>query len=72
MKPDLFSVLEQCSTKGWKKVPVEFTGGPLVISVPKHCVAITMKKAEALKNPAREISSFRMGGEERPFEETGS
>ncbi len=56
MKRDLFSVLEKGSMKGWKKVPVEFTGGPLVISVPKHCVAITMKKAEALKNPAWEIT----------------
>ena len=60
MKPDLFSVQEQCSTKGWKKVPVEFTGGPLVISVPKHCVAITMKKAEVLKNPAREVARRRL------------
>jgi lactate racemase len=55
MKPDLLSVLEQCSTKGWKKVSVEFTGGPLVISVPRHCVVITMKKVEVLKDPAGEI-----------------
>ncbi len=34
---------------------VEFTGGPLVISVPPDCTELTMKKAELLKNPAKEI-----------------
>ena len=42
-------------TKGWKKVKVEFTGGPLIVSVPPDCVELTMGKAVALKNPAREI-----------------
>src|SRR4030067_3643027 len=55
MRADLLSTLERVKTKGWKKVKVEFTGGPLVVSVPPDCVQLTMKKAEVLKNPAKEI-----------------
>lgn len=55
MRADLVSVLDKVNTKGWKKVKVEFTGGPLVISVPPDCTELTMKKAELLKNPAKEI-----------------
>ncbi len=55
MRADLISILNQVSTKGWKKVKVEFTDGPLVISVPPDCTELTMKKAEVLKNPAEEI-----------------
>jgi nickel-dependent lactate racemase len=39
----------------WKKIQVEFSGGPLIISVPADCAELTMKKAEVLKNPADEI-----------------
>ena len=55
MRANLLETLKQAKTRGWKKVKVEFTGGPLVISVPPDCVELTMKKAEVLKNPAREI-----------------
>ena len=55
MKPDLSSVLERVNTKGWKKVEVEFTGGPLVVSVPPDCVELTMAKAEVLQDPGMEI-----------------
>ena len=55
MRPDLNSVLEKVNTNGWKKVEVEFTGGPLVLSVPPDCVELTMTKAEALKDPGTEI-----------------
>jgi nickel-dependent lactate racemase len=55
MRADLRSTLEKVMTKGWKKVKVEFTGGPLIVSVPPDCVELTMGKAVALKNPAREI-----------------
>lgn len=55
MRADLSSVLEKINTRGWKKVKVDFTGGPLVISVPPDCTELTMKKAEILKNPAKEI-----------------
>jgi nickel-dependent lactate racemase len=55
MRSDLISTLKQVKTKGWKKIKVEFTGGPLVISVPPDCVELTMGKAEVLKNPAKEI-----------------
>ena len=55
MRPDLLETLKQVKTKGWKKVKVEFTGGPLVISVPPDCVELTMKKAEVPKSPAKEI-----------------
>jgi len=55
MRADLLSVLEKARIKGWKKVRVEFTGGPLLVSVPGDCVELTMKKAEVLKNPAKEI-----------------
>ena len=55
MKSELWSILKNVPTKGWKKVKVEFTGGPLVVSVPLDCVVMTMKKAEVLKNPAKEI-----------------
>ncbi len=55
MRADLLSVLKGASIKGWKKVRVEFTGGPLVVSVPPDCFELTMKKAEVLKNPPRDI-----------------
>ncbi len=55
MIPDLMPLLEKINTKGWKKVNVEFTGGPLVISVPPDCTELTMKKAEVLKDPAKAI-----------------
>ncbi len=55
MRPDLLETLKRVKTRGWKKVKVEFTGGPLAISVPPDCVELTMKKAEALKNPTKEI-----------------
>lgn len=55
MRKELISILGGVNTRGWKKVKVEFTGGPLVISVPPDCTELTMKKAEILKNPAKEI-----------------
>jgi len=55
MRIDLLETLKRVQTKGWKKVKVEFTGGPLVISVPPDFVDLTMKRAEVLKNPAKEI-----------------
>ncbi len=55
MKPDLMASLRNTSLKGWKKINVEFSGGPLIISVPQDCVVMSMKKAEVLKNPAQEI-----------------
>jgi nickel-dependent lactate racemase len=55
MRADLLSVLKGANIKGWKKVRVEFTGGPLVISVPQNCVELTMKKAQVLKNPPKDI-----------------
>ena len=55
MKSDLLATLGKVSTKGWRKVRVEFTGGPLVVSVPPDCVELTMKKAEVLKNPSKDI-----------------
>lgn len=56
MRPDLPGLLEKAKPRGWKKVRMEFTGGPLTISVPKEGVELTMKKATALTNPAREIA----------------
>jgi nickel-dependent lactate racemase len=41
--------------KGWKKVKIEFTGGPLSISVPPATVELTMKKAGVLKNAPQAI-----------------
>jgi nickel-dependent lactate racemase len=55
MRPDLLETLKRVKTKSWKKVKVEFTGGPLVILVPPDCVDLTMKKAEVLKNPSKEV-----------------
>lgn len=55
MRADLLSVLQGVNIKNWKKVKVEFTGGPLVVSVPANCVELTMKKAEILKNPQKDI-----------------
>jgi len=55
MKADLFSVLARGRTKGWKKVKLEFTGGPLLVSVPPDCVELTMKKADILRHPSRNI-----------------
>jgi lactate racemase len=56
MQPNLFSVLKKVNLKGWKKVKVEFLGGPLLVAVPPDCVELRMKKVEALKNPQREIA----------------
>ena len=55
MRADLLSVLKEVDIKNWKKVKVEFTGGPLVVLVPSNCVELTMKKADILKNPRKEI-----------------
>jgi nickel-dependent lactate racemase len=55
MRADLPAALRAVNIKPWKKVKVDFTGGPLVVSVPPDCVELTMKKAEILKNPQREI-----------------
>ena len=44
------------NVKSWKRVKVEFTGGPLSISVPPSTVELTMKKAEVLKNAPRAIA----------------
>jgi nickel-dependent lactate racemase len=55
MRVDLLSVLKGANIKGWKKVRVEFTGGPLVVSVPADCVELTMRKAAILKNPPKDI-----------------
>jgi nickel-dependent lactate racemase len=55
MRADLLETLKRVKTKGWRKVRVEFTGGPLAISVPPDCVELTMKRAEVLKNPGKEI-----------------
>ena len=44
------------NVKGWKKVKVGFTGGPLSILVPPSTVELTMKKAGALKNPPQAIT----------------
>jgi nickel-dependent lactate racemase len=55
MRADLLSVLQKMNIKGWKKVKVEFTGGPLLVSLPPGSIELTMKKAEVLKNPAKEI-----------------
>lgn len=55
MRTDLLSVLKGASLKGWKKVKVEFSGGPLSVSVPPACLTMPMKKAEVLKNPAQAI-----------------
>ncbi|MDI6755906.1 MAG: nickel-dependent lactate racemase [Thermodesulfobacteriota bacterium] len=55
MRLDLMAALKNTRIKGWKKIKVEFSGGPLIIYVPPDCLEMTMKKAEVLKNPAREI-----------------
>jgi len=55
MRADLLSVLKGVNIKNWKKVKLEFTGGPLVVSVPSNCVELTMKKAEMLRNPQKDI-----------------
>lgn len=36
---------------------MEFTGGPLLVSVPPDCVELTMKGAEILKNPQKDIEN---------------
>ena len=56
MRADLPSILEKVKTKGWKKIKVEFSGGPLAISMPPDCVELTMKRAEPFKNPEKEIA----------------
>jgi len=55
MLPDLMPVLKGAKIKGWQKVKVEFSGGPLRISVPPDSRELSMKKVEVLKNPAQEI-----------------
>lgn len=55
MRLDLMAALKNTRIKGWKKIKVEFSDGPLSVSVPRDCVVMNMKKAEVLKNPAKEI-----------------
>ena len=55
MRSDLISLLKRVDRRGWKKVKVEFTGGPLSISVPPDCLELSMKKAEILRAPRQEI-----------------
>jgi nickel-dependent lactate racemase len=55
MRSDFVPHLKAVRTRGWKKVKIDFTGGPLRISVPADCVELQMKKAAILRNPAREI-----------------
>ena len=50
MQAEAQSFLKNTTLKGWKKVKVEFTGGPLRISVPPQSVELAMNKAEVLKN----------------------
>ena len=49
------AALKNTRIKGWKKINVEFSGGPLVVAVPPDCVEMSMKKAEVLKDPAQAI-----------------
>ncbi len=56
MLPDLKQILQRAKTKSWKKISLEFSGGPLRISVPPSCVELTMKKAEVVKNSGQEIA----------------
>lgn len=44
------------SVRGWRRVKVDFTGGPLSIAVPPAAADLGMKRGEALKNPRREIA----------------
>jgi nickel-dependent lactate racemase len=55
MRPELDRILQEARFPGWKKVKIEFTDGPLSIRVPADCLELSMKKAEPLKNPSREI-----------------
>lgn len=55
MRPDLLSTIQAAGTKGWKKVEIEFTGGPLVVSLPRECVSLAMKKAKVLRDPSRAV-----------------
>lgn len=55
MKTDLLSRLAQVKTKAWKKIRIEFTGGPLAVLVPPECVTFSMKKVAPLRNPAKEV-----------------
>jgi nickel-dependent lactate racemase len=45
------------NTKGWKKVQVEFTGGPLSVAVPPSTAELVMKKAESPKNVPQAIAA---------------
>jgi nickel-dependent lactate racemase len=47
----------KADVKGWKKVKVEFTGGPLSILVPPSTAELAMKKAEVVKNPPAAIAA---------------
>ncbi len=55
MRADLLAILRSADTRGWKRVKIEFTGGPLVVYLPPDCVELSMKKAEVLMDPAKEI-----------------
>ena len=56
MLANLSSLIQSIDLKGWKNVRVEFTDGPLLISVPPDCVELAMRKAEVLKNPPAAIA----------------
>jgi lactate racemase len=55
MRTELPAVLKNASLKGWKKVKVEFTGGPLRISVPPQYVELAMNKVEVMKDASQAV-----------------
>jgi nickel-dependent lactate racemase len=55
MRADLLSILKRMDIQNWKKMEMEFTGGPLIVYVPPDCCELTMRRVEVLKNPAKEI-----------------
>lgn len=55
MPADLMQVLKAAKIKGWKKVNIEFSGGPLKILVPPDYLELSMKKVEVLRHPAKKI-----------------
>ncbi|MGD0781290.1 MAG: nickel-dependent lactate racemase [Candidatus Aminicenantales bacterium] len=40
---------------GWRKIAIEFSGGPLIVHVPPDCAELAMAKAEVLADPAAAV-----------------
>ncbi len=58
MITEIRTAIRKVDTAGWKKVPLEFGGGSLEISVPADCAVLSMKDVPVLADPLNSIEKI--------------